>query len=254
MTIHDRGLAIAEWPSSGVQADLRDADGWSARDEIRCIALVGVNEDQTRAFEHWAEATHQATIHFRTGTQALLEGCVCCAAIVIEGALSDMSPMSLCRALKRECPNVPILYLVGQGDEDQGQEVVDSGVALSLAQPLDVWEPIIQLCTLLRRSSPPRSKFLQRGPISVDLSRYVATADGSTLSLTRAQFDVLAHLLSSAGRVVTSDELALEALGVRLRPGETGRVRVHIAHLRAALGPAARYLRTVRGRGYLWAA
>jgi two-component system alkaline phosphatase synthesis response regulator PhoP len=184
----------------------------------------------------------------------LLQGCVCCAAIVIEGALSDMSPMSLCRALKRECPNVPILYLVREGDEGREQDVLESGASLSLLQSTDLWEPIIQVCRLLRRSSPPRSQLLKRGPISVDLLRYVATAEGSILPLTRAQFDVLVHLLSSAGRVVTSDELAFEALGVRLRPGETGRVRVHIAHLRAALGPAARYLRTVRGRGYLWAA
>ena len=133
---------------------------------------------------------------------------------------------------------------------------MDSGASIALMHTDDLWEPIIQVCRLLRRSSPPRSKFLKRGPISVDLLRYEAIAEGSsnTLDLTRAQFDVLVQLLSSAGRVVTSDELAFKALGVRLRPGETGRIRVHIAHLRAALGPAARYLRTVRGRGYLWAA
>jgi DNA-binding response OmpR family regulator len=73
---------------------------------------------------------------------------------------------------------------------------------------------------------------------------------GREVSLTRKEFDLLAALMNSPGRVLSRSAL-LERVWGYDHPGETRTVDVHVRQLRKKLGaPAADYIDTVVGVGY----
>lgn len=97
-------------------------------------------------------------------------------------------------------------------------------------------------------------RFLQWAGLIVDLMRHTVTLDGHLLELTPTEFDLLAHLVSEAPRVVPSRELVRAAQGYECDPQEARElVRSHIYHIREkAEGAAGKrdVIRTVRGVGY----
>ena|ERR1041385_3897301 len=88
------------------------------------------------------------------------------------------------------------------------------------------------------------------GSIRLDPRAFAAEVNGRRLSLTRAEFDILAHLVRNAGQVVPYDDLVCRILRGVYRP-DSSVIRVHLAHLRRKLGPAGRTIETIRGRGLL---
>lgn len=103
---------------------------------------------------------------------------------------------------------------------------------------------------------PPedQDRFLRRDGLLVDLVRHVITLDGHLLELSPTEFDVLAHLISEAPRVVPPQELVREAQGYECRSQEAGEiVRYHIYRIRQKVEAAtgrSDIIRTVRGVGY----
>ena len=90
------------------------------------------------------------------------------------------------------------------------------------------------------------------GRVTVDPSRrkaYVETGDAQLeVALTTTEFDLLAFLMRRPGRVYEREHLLSEVWGYAAAAG-TRTVDVHVAQLRAKLGPASP-IRTVRGVGY----
>jgi DNA-binding response OmpR family regulator len=90
---------------------------------------------------------------------------------------------------------------------------------------------------------------ISAGPIHLDLATYVGSMDGSYLALTKAEFDLLAYLIRHQDRVLPPQEIAREVFGTRASTA-VQLIRVHVCHIRQALGQHAVMLSTVRGRGY----
>jgi two-component system response regulator MprA len=74
-------------------------------------------------------------------------------------------------------------------------------------------------------------------------------ADDREISLTATEFDLLAVLMRRPGHVLSREQLLSEVWGYEAAAG-TRTVDVHVAQLRAKLGPDADIIRTVRGVGY----
>jgi DNA-binding response OmpR family regulator len=90
----------------------------------------------------------------------------------------------------------------------------------------------------------------------MELARHEATLAGAPLELTVKEFELLRMLLEHAGRVLTREQLIREVWDTSWF-GSTKTLDVHVSGLRKKLGddPAApRYIRTVRGVGFRFAA
>ncbi|PWD52608.1 DNA-binding response regulator [Serinibacter arcticus] len=95
--------------------------------------------------------------------------------------------------------------------------------------------------------------------LRVDREARTVEVDGAGVSLTRSEFDILASLWASCGRVVTKNDL-VRALwgeeydaGTRITPSDHRSVEVHMANLRRKIGEDTsrpRWIDTVRGVGY----
>ncbi|HET9655648.1 MAG TPA: winged helix-turn-helix domain-containing protein [Kineosporiaceae bacterium] len=88
----------------------------------------------------------------------------------------------------------------------------------------------------------------------IDLGARQVFSHGNPLDLTRREFDLLAHLSSRPGRVLTRAQLLAAAWGVEdVRYVGLRTVDVHVARLRRKLGAGRpTVLDTVRGVGYRW--
>lgn len=93
------------------------------------------------------------------------------------------------------------------------------------------------------------------GPgLLLDLDGRLVWADGEPLVLTRREFDLLAHLATRPGRVLTRSQLLTAAWGLTdARYAAPRTVDVHVARLRRKLGERhGAPLSTLRGVGYRW--
>jgi len=107
---------------------------------------------------------------------------------------------------------------------------------------------------VLRRAgkTEPHVKALQVGDIRLDRETRAVTVAGRSVDLTPSEFDLLAALLASPGRVFSRLDLLDVIQGVRYE-GYERTIDTHIKNLRAKIEPASRaprYIETVYGVGY----
>jgi DNA-binding response OmpR family regulator len=90
---------------------------------------------------------------------------------------------------------------------------------------------------------------LRAGPLIVDPDRREAKVGGSDARLTAREFDVLVTLMRHPGRVLARKQILEEVWGVA--SDKTVRVvDTHVKWIRRKIGPAGRYIETLRGVGY----
>lgn len=96
---------------------------------------------------------------------------------------------------------------------------------------------------------PRRPWHGQAGVTFDERTRRAILADGTEITLTPLQFNILSYLVARAGRPCSRDAIMCEALGYA-QPIGSRTVDMHIASLRSKLGRAVP-IRAVRGVGYL---
>ncbi len=101
-------------------------------------------------------------------------------------------------------------------------------------------------------SEPQR--FLQHGPLIVDLARHVITTNGKLLELSPTEFNILAYLINETPRVVPPQELIREVQGYASETWEARDIiRYHVYRIRQKIKEAGGnpdIVQTVRGVGY----
>lgn len=174
--------------------------------------------------------------------------------LILDLMLPKLSGYEICRKARASGILTPILMLTARGEEADRVLGLDLGADDYMAKPFSVRELLARVRAILRRSQPPKvlPDELRFADVVVDFRSYVATKGGQPVELTRKEFQVLRHLASRPGEVVSRDELLNEVWGYENYP-TTRTVDNHIATLRAKLEPGAaepRYLKTVHGVGY----
>lgn len=172
-------------------------------------------------------------------------------ACVLDIALPGLEGTEICRRLREEGDWTPVVFLTARDDEVDRILGLELGGDDYLTKPFSPRELVARVRALLRRAAgpPDGGRVRTLGPLLLDPGRRLVTVDGAALSLTPTEFDLLGHLLGRPGRVFTREELLASVWGYASHAG-TRTVDVHVAQVRAKLGPAANLIRTVRGVGY----
>jgi DNA-binding response OmpR family regulator len=175
--------------------------------------------------------------------------------IVLDIMLPGKNGFDICRDLRREGMNAPVLMLTARG------EVVDRVVGLKLGaddyvqKNCEPVELMARIEALLRRSGGAAAVTAERaefGDLRIDLRKHEATRAGRPLTLSPVEFRLLEYLIERRGAVVTREEL-LENVWSLSGDTLSRTVDVHIAGLRKKIEADARYPRlllTVKGAGY----
>jgi two-component system response regulator MtrA len=170
-------------------------------------------------------------------------------AVVLDIGLSGMDGIEVCRTLRGAGDWTPVLFVTARDEEVDRLLGLELGADDYVTKPFSPRELAARVRTVLRRAAgPPASEVLSAGGVRMDLTQRRAWAGETEVALTPTEFDLLAQLLRQPGRVFERAQLLSSVWGYAVEAG-TRTVDVHIAQLRAKLGPESP-IRTVRGVGY----
>jgi len=176
-------------------------------------------------------------------------------AIVLDVGLPSLDGTEVCRTLRAEGDWTPVLFVTARDEEIDRVLGLEMGADDYLTKPFSPRELVSRVKAVLRRTQGvAAAPALTVGAVRVEPdTRRVILDDGQEIPLTATEFDLLAVLLRRPGHVLSREQLLSEVWGYEAAAG-TRTVDVHVAQLRAKLGPAADVIRTVRGVGYSSAA
>jgi len=128
--------------------------------------------------------------------------------VITDLAMPNMGGLELCRKL-RQTSEVPIIVLSVRGEEKTKVEALDAGADDYITKPFGMDELLARIRATLRRqpASDAQSRTLDAGRFHVDLDAHVVTLSGEEIRLTPKEFDLLAHLVRNAGKVLTHHAL-----------------------------------------------
>jgi DNA-binding response OmpR family regulator len=177
-------------------------------------------------------------------------------AVLLDVMLPDLDGFEVCRRI-RSVSDVPVLMLTARGEDEDRIVGLELGADDYLPKPFNPRELLARLRAVLRRRRPSagRAPLLRFGRLEIDLDARVVRVDGEERPLTGYQFDLLAALAESAGRVLGRETLMARA-GHDAGEAFDRSIDVHVSRIRAAIEDdprRPRRLLTVRGAGYVFA-
>lgn len=205
-------------------------------------------------------AFHLARDGFRcraavTGTEALRElKSAVPDLVVLDLMLPEMDGLEVCRRIRSDPASaaVPIIMLTAKADEVDRVVGLEMGADDYVVKPFSPKELVARARAVLRRSRQREApRILRAGGVTLDPLRHFVEVGGQAVALTPKEFDLLAVLLESAGRVLSREHLLTRVWGYsRADEIESRTVDVHVRRLRAKLGPAGARIETLKGVGY----
>lgn len=175
--------------------------------------------------------------------------------VILDVMLPGVSGLDICRKLRTEIPGQVILMLTAKGSEDDVIAGFRAGADDYVTKPFSPRELVARVKAVLRRARSGQSTSedrLEFDVVTIDLGRREVFRNGELTDLTALQFDLLATLAESPGRVFSRGQLIERVWGWDFY-GDERVVDVHIRNLRRALGDEAgdpEVVGTVRGVGY----
>ena len=174
--------------------------------------------------------------------------------VLLDLNLPGIDGLDVCRRLRSDerTTVVPIIMLTARVEERDTIAGLEIGADDYITKPFSVKEVSARVRAVLRRAANAgeEPQLLNAGPISLDEARRTVRVNGSDLSLTRKEFDLLAELMRRRGLVLSREKLLERVWGYN-HPGETRTVDVHVRQVRKKLGAeAAEMIETVVGVGY----
>ncbi|MGO1058869.1 response regulator transcription factor [Planococcus sp. FY231025] len=180
------------------------------------------------------------------------------ALIVLDLMLPSMDGVDVCKALRQEKVNIPIIMLTAKDDEFDKVLGLELGADDYMTKPFSPREVVARIKAVLRRSATAPSTAsdgslpIILGDLKVFPDRFEVYLGERQLEFTPKEFELLVYLMENKNRVLTRDQL-LSAVWKYDFAGDTRIVDVHISHLRDKIEVNSRkpvFIKTIRGLGY----
>jgi DNA-binding response OmpR family regulator len=173
--------------------------------------------------------------------------------VVLDLMLPGIDGLEVCRRMRADDPEVPIVMLTALGEEADRVAGLELGADDYVTKPFSPRELVLRVQSVLRRAVRPPAvpETLTDGDLEVDVARRVARRAGTELALTVREFDLLVFLMRNPGRAFTREQLLEAVWGWTF--GDQSTVTVHVRRLREKVedDPAdPKRIVTVWGVGY----
>ncbi|MCP5095851.1 MAG: response regulator transcription factor [Chloroflexi bacterium] len=173
--------------------------------------------------------------------------------ILLDIMMPEMDGYEFIRVYRKE-RDVPIILLTAKIEETDKVLGLELGADDYVTKPFGMRELLARIRAVLRRVSRDAevSNVLRVGEIVLDKDRHLVTAHGNIVKLTPSEFDLLAILMSSPGRVYSRQDLLMALQGHSFE-GVERTIDVHVRNLRIKIEAEPkkpRYIETVFGIGY----
>ena len=181
--------------------------------------------------------------------------------VILDVMMPGEDGLSICRRLQTTS-SLPIVMLTALGEETERIVGLEMGADDYLPKPFNPRELLARVRAVLRRSriraeTEPVEGILTFSGWTIDLARRTCrNPDGSLITLTAGEFDLLTALATRAGRVLSRDQLLDLTRGREAAPFDRS-IDVLLSRLRRKMEADPKnpeFIKTVRGGGYVFAA
>ncbi len=180
------------------------------------------------------------------------------ALILLDVMLPTLDGFEVLKQL-RQTKLTPVIMLTAKGEDFDRIFGLELGADDYIPKPFNHRELLARVKAITRRiehinslNVATTSKLLVNG-ITVNLAAREASIDGSTLTLTGTEYEILTLLCKNAGEVVSKEQISEEVLGRRLASFDRS-IDMHVSNIRKKIGehiPGER-IKTMRGTGYVF--
>jgi two-component system alkaline phosphatase synthesis response regulator PhoP len=174
--------------------------------------------------------------------------------LILDIMLPKMDGFEVCKHLRRDEINTPILMLTAKSQEIDKVLGLELGADDYVTKPFSPRELLARIRALLRRTQQFQQDMesYHFGDIEVDFNKYEVKKGGRLIYLTALEFSLLHFLIKNKGQVVNRDAILDEVWGddVFVQPRTVDK---HIAELRKKIegDPSSpNFILGVRGIGY----
>jgi len=175
--------------------------------------------------------------------------------LILDVQMPMINGLEVCKTLKQDeqTRNIPIIMLTGRADEIDRVVGLELGAEDYIVKPFSVREMILRVTKVLKRTygEGSNSESLKVGILSVDTAKHEVRVQGEIIDLTLTEFKIISCLIKNPGQVKTRETLLDEVWGFNENV-YSRTVDTHIQRLRSKLQGAEKYIKTIRGVGYLF--
>lgn len=175
--------------------------------------------------------------------------------IVLDLMLPEIDGFQVCKSLREDGNDIPILMLTAKSDEENKVLGLQTGADDYLTKPFSPKELIARIEAIFRRTNRKASserKQIKIGSLNIYPQNFEAYLNGQPLELTRKECEVLIFLAKHKGEVISREQLLHKVWGYDYA-GDTRTVDMQVSRLRdkiEANSKEPQYIKTVWGIGY----
>lgn len=170
--------------------------------------------------------------------------------VILDWMLPVKSGLEVCKELRGEGINVPILILTAKSSTESKIEGLDAGADDYLVKPFAFEELLARIRTLLRRPNQVLGDQIKIGNLMLDQPERKAFCAGKELILTQKEYGLLEYFMRNPNQVLTRDQILEKLWGESDYLSNV--VDVHVKNLRKKIESLddTQILATIRGLGY----
>jgi len=162
--------------------------------------------------------------------------------VITDLMMPGMSGVEVCRNIRTHSVT-PVLVLSVREHERSKVEALDAGADDYVTKPFSIQELLARVRAHLRRAPERTTAAIEVGDFVVDSQAHTIAVQGKTIHLTPKEFDLLLHLASNAGKVMTHRALLTSVWGAQSAHQPE--------YLRVFVGQLRKKLETETGRQYI---
>ncbi|MBV9442989.1 MAG: response regulator transcription factor [Acidobacteriaceae bacterium] len=172
--------------------------------------------------------------------------------ILVDLRLPGLSGIELCKQLRINRTETPIIVLSAVGDEVDKVLLLEMGADDYMVKPFGTRELLARIRAVLRRSGHEGVKIIRFGSVEIDVERRLISRKGKDVKITPAEYNLLLFFVQNADRVLSRDLILNSVWGYEYYPN-TRTVDAHVVRLRQKFEEdpvAPKHFVTVHGVGY----
>ncbi len=174
--------------------------------------------------------------------------------VITDVILPKISGVDLCKELKDQLPQLPVIMLTALGTTDDKVEGFDAGADDYLVKPFELRELYVRIRALLKRfeNSKSNNSLLEYADLKMDIKLKQFYKNGKEIHLTPKEFNLMQYLLLNKERVLSRAEISQNVWDTHFDTG-TNFIDVYINYLRKKVDtdPNNKLIHTKSGMGFI---
>lgn len=175
-------------------------------------------------------------------------------AIILDLMMPVMNGFEVLQTLRQQKIFTPVLILTAKDGISDKVRGLNGGADDYLVKPFNREELMARVDAIIRRTTGNYAEnVIEFKGMVLDLNNRKITVDGEELVLQGKQFDMLEYLINSKNTIITKEQIFDKIWGFDSET-TTNVIEVYASGLRKELKKIGyeKYLKTIRGVGYIW--